>query len=676
MSRDWRATIRRGLRKPPRVILRRVGDEARAELDRFLAPWRARRLDARCLVRQFGVSNIDALWAHLSQLPYFATTGRVARAEYESICPGDTDRILRDAEHALGNEVDLLGSGPMCLGESITWNKDYKSDFHWSDDYIRSIEYANPERPSDVKFPWEVSRLQWLMPAGQAYLLTGEERYARKVRDVLSDWIARNPYAASVNWVVTMEVALRILSWSWFFHVFKASEAWRGHLFRERFITALFLHCDFAARHLERSDVNGNHYTADAAGLVFAGLFFRGCEQAARWLDKGWRILVSELPLQVSADGVDFEGSVAYHRLVQELFFLPALYRECHALQTPPSYRDRVAAMARFSQAYTQPDGAAPLVGDADDARALPFGGQGINDHRYLAGIVGGHWGQCDLIGSFSGSKSEVFWLLGAEAADRLPDREFPPPASSRSFPEGGYYILGYRNNHVFVDCAPVGLAGRGGHGHNDCLSFEAALAGEKLISDCGAYLYTASYEDRNLFRSTAYHNTPRIDGEEINRFIRPDYLWNLHYDARPRVDSWEASTLQSTLRAGHSGFERLTNPVSHSRLFVLRHRIDSLYIRDYFEGEKEHRIEIPLHLAPGVSIRGRQNDRVTLVTASGMTFVLAWESRDFLLNVDEGRVSQSYGVVCPSVRLVFQYQGKLPIAFCAHLSAEDVRSE
>ncbi len=34
------------------------------------------------------------------------------------------------------------------------------------------------------------------------------------------------------------------------------------------------------------------------------------------------------------------------------------------------------------------------------------------------------------------------------------------------------------RNNvdHVFIDCGPLGLAGRGGHGHNDCLAFEAVL--------------------------------------------------------------------------------------------------------------------------------------------------------------------------------------------------------
>ena len=71
-----------------------------------------------------------------------------------------------------------------------------------------------------------------------------------------------------------MEAALRILSWTWFFRVFHGSRAWADSVFRERFLCALYLHGDFTDRHFEISDVNGNHCTADGAGLAFAGLFF------------------------------------------------------------------------------------------------------------------------------------------------------------------------------------------------------------------------------------------------------------------------------------------------------------------------------------------------------------------------------------------------------------------
>ena len=244
---------------------------------------------------------------------------------------------------------------------------------------MRDIVYVNPHDTSDVKVPWELSRLQWLMPAGQAYLLDGDERYAEAVRAVLEDWIDANPCAGTVNWSCTMEAALRILSWTWFFHVFHGSRAWADPAFRERFLCALYLHGDFTERHLEHSDVNGNHCTADAAGLVFAGLFFGPGKDPERWLARGWSLLQEELPRQVSPDGVDFEASVAYHRLVAELFLLPALYRRACGLDVPAEYRERLVAMARFTAAYSRPDGGTPLWGDADDARALPLGSQALH---------------------------------------------------------------------------------------------------------------------------------------------------------------------------------------------------------------------------------------------------------------------------------------------------------
>jgi hypothetical protein len=668
MSRDWLGMIRRGIRKPPKVIARRLSDEVRSELDRFVAPLRAKQLTGSRLVKAFGLQDIDALWDYLGKLPYAAQVENVNVGEYEKIFPGDAIRIINMAENAIHHEVNLLGSGPVKLGNKIDWHRDYKSNFRWAPAYIRSIEYNNPDQPSDVKFPWEVSRLQWTIPAGQAYLLNKDEKYAIAVKDILLQWIDENPYAFSVNWACTMEVALRILSWTWLFHVFKASPAWRDKEFREKFLCVLYLHGEFTTRHLERSDINGNHYTADATGLVFAGLFFGGSKSAKRWLNAGWKILTEELQLQVSSDGVDFEGSIAYHRLVLELFFLPALYCIRRDLKVHNEYKERLIAMANFTAAYTQPDGNSPLIGDADDARALPFSVQGINDHRYLLGLIGSQWGNNELIKSFSGPKSEIYWLLGEENVATLPDQEFPPPAKSVPFSESGYYILGHDKSHVFVDCAPLGLAGRGGHGHNDCLSFEAVLSGEKLISDCGAYLYTASYKDRNLFRSTAYHNTPRIDGEEINRYIRPDYLWNLHYDAHPSVLHYESSSSISSLRASHSGYERLPEPVSFYRDFILNHENNTLHIEDQFKGKGKHRIEIPLHLAPGVTIQELGDRWLRLISNSGGIYLLKWDASPFRLLIDQGRVSVSYGVLCEVVRIMFVYHGTLPISFCISL--------
>src|SRR5262249_14794765 len=149
-----------------------------------------------------------------------------------------------------------------------------------------------------------------------------------------------------------------------------------------------------------------------------------------------------ELPRQVLSDGVDFESSTAYHRLVLELFLLPALYREAQGFATPEHYRERLIEMARFTRAYTRPTGDAPLWGDADDARVLPLSNQPLNDHRYLLGLVGSAWNVADLQDAFSGPQDEVFWLLGPEACAHFPQRDRSPACSSQSFSEAGVYVL------------------------------------------------------------------------------------------------------------------------------------------------------------------------------------------------------------------------------------------
>jgi hypothetical protein len=458
-----------------------------------------------------------------------------------------------------------------------------------------------------------------------------------------------------------MEVALRIIVWSWFFHVFWRSAAWEDHDFRARFLGCLFLHGRYTERYLEYSDVNGNHCTADAAGLVFAGLFFGVGRAPRRWQRVGWKILQEELLHQVFPDGVDHEASVAYHRLVQELFLLPALYRQAQSLEVPVSFRNRVIAMSRFTMAYSRPSGCVPLWGDADDARVLPFGHQAINDHRYLFGLVGCAWQEQELRTAFSGPRDEVFWLLGPEACAQLPDvGRSTVRLASQAFPRGGVFVIRNDRDHIFLDCGPIGLAGRGGHGHNDCLSFEAVLDDTHLVTDCGAYLYTASYEERNHFRSTAYHNTPRINQEEINRFIGPNCLWTLHNDAFPEVYRWDCNAVRDLFEGGHTGYRRLPDPITPVRTLALDHGRHGLVVRDRFDSREMNyvELEVPLHLAEGVCVEINPLGTVELM-AGGRRFRLVWFGMgNWSIERARARVSPTYGVALPIWRLIWRYRG------------------
>jgi uncharacterized heparinase superfamily protein len=646
---------RRVVRMSPRYVAARVMSEAERELDRWLAPRRERELTVDKLLRLANATSLDALWARLAERPFPAVTQGLSIEAIDALDRGESDRIFQAAERACNRIVDMLGMEPTALGQPIDWSRDYRVDMGWPHGFARAIDYVNRDRPSDVKVPWEISRLQWLIPAGQAYVLTGDERYAVAAREIIGEWIAGNPLAYTVNWSCTMEAAMRIFTWTWLFHVFAGSAAWEDQGFRTQFLAALYLHGDFTRRHIEKADINGNHYTADLAGLVMAGLFFGEVGDAPRWAREGWDGLVAELPRQVLADGVDYEASCAYHRLVFELLAWPAFFRRRLGLDVPEAYAERLRQMARFTASYARADGTSPLWGDADDARTLPFGCQPIGDHRYVMGMAALGLRAGDLAGAFSGPRSELIWMFGPERAAALTPTAQKAVASA-AFPDGGCYVMRDVDTHVFIDCGPLGLKGRGGHGHNDALSFEAWLDGAPLIVDSGCYVYTASFEERNRFRSTASHNTPQVDGEEINRF-NVENLWSISDDARPKCLKWEEATEAITFAGMHRGYTRAG--ITVQRTIRLDRNARALEVADVVNGSGKHEVTVPLHLACGATV-DRADGAIRLQSA-GRRFEILTAGAGWDIVIEPSYVAPSYGVRVPSHRAVWRYRGELP---------------
>ena len=207
--------IRRGWRKPPRVIAQWLMRQAVARFDQFMAPRRAWRLTPSRLLDLLRGASLDSLWIRLAEAPPPAFAGPVSLEKYEALCPGDGERILAAADDACRRRVDLLGSGPVDLGTPIDWHKDFKSGHSWPVVPCRRLDVLDLGRDSDVKVPWELSRLQWLIPVGQAYLLCGDERHAKAVREIITEWATANPLARGVNWACTMDVALRGMTLVW-----------------------------------------------------------------------------------------------------------------------------------------------------------------------------------------------------------------------------------------------------------------------------------------------------------------------------------------------------------------------------------------------------------------------------------------------------------------------------
>ncbi len=289
---------------------------------------------------------------------------------FRDLFPNEENNVILAADLACLHVFDLLGSGPCPLGENIDWQLDFKSGHRWNEKaFYIDIQPAPFPGGYDIKVPWELSRCQHFAWLGQAYWLTGNEKYAREFCNQVDDWIAKNPPQLGVNWACTMEVAIRAVNWLWGYAFFRHSQSVSDD-FHLRFYLSLLEHGRHIFNNLEWSwKLTSNHYLSDIVGLVYLGLFLPELKEAQTWREFGLRELEVEMFKQVYPDGVSFEASTNYHRLTTELFLSATILAELNGHQFSKRYIERLVKMIDVIHSIFRPDGTTAVIGDQDNGR-------------------------------------------------------------------------------------------------------------------------------------------------------------------------------------------------------------------------------------------------------------------------------------------------------------------
>jgi uncharacterized heparinase superfamily protein len=574
----------------------------------------------------------------------------------------------RDADKALKHVFDLLGSGECDLGARINWHQDFKSGREWPVVYHEDIPEVDFSDDSDIKVPWELSRFYHFVTMGKAYVCTGNEAYTREFLSQLDDWTACNPAGYGVNWRLAMEVAIRAINLCWAYFLFRGSELFTAER-RARVASLLVVHGRYIRHNLEfdrrviagkLTRMNGNHYLADLAGLVYLGVLLRGRE-AEGWLRFALGELKEELATQVLRDGAHWELSPHYHRLVLEMLMGCGALCMQNGIALPALMGDAVRRMLSFTEACLAPSGLCPRMRDADDGRITPLGLTEYRDHRHLLALGAVLFGDGEVPASLLPCSEDVLWMLGIKGYRKLHARADRPRASV-AFGDAGYYVMRKDDDvHLLINCATVGMGGNyGGHSHCDCLSFELFWNGVTFITDSGTYGYSGSPSWRNRFRSTAFHNTACVDGAEINRF-QETVLFAMENDAKPRVNGWSSGDDRDELDAEHYGYARLSDPVTHRRRFTLDKRERTLLLVDDFIGAGAHAIDVFFTVDPCCAVT-ECGPRLIQIRHEDACVLLSFDGGDgWDLRVTEGWVSGGYGRKTPTRKVALSRKGSIP---------------
>jgi hypothetical protein len=524
----------------------------------------------------------------------------------------ETRRYTEAADRILAGRFDVFALKNVTLGFPPRWNVDPKSGIEVPLEFGFGFDYRDAARVGDIKYLWEINRHLELVTLAQAWHLAADERYARGARLLLDSWLEQCPYPRGVNWCASLEPAIRLVNWSFAWHLlgsegsvlFAGAE---GRAFRGRWLQSIYRHCHFIARHGSRHSSANNHLLGEAAGLFIASLTWPLWPESRRWRLEARAALAREALRQNFEDGVNKEQALWYHHAVADLLALAGLHARANGCDFDARYWGALKSMLDFLASIMDVAGGVPAIGDADEGvpvRLVPATAPAwCGVYRSLLATGAVLFERPPFGFKAGGFDEKSRWLLGDAAAGRFAalaaSREGLPVR--RAFARGGYYILGEKFEtpeevRIVADAGALGYLSIAAHAHADALAFTLTVAGKPFLIDPGTYAYHTEGAWRRYFRGTSAHNTVRVDGEDQSLFAGP-FLWLRH--AAATVDEFVCSPRRQLLSAHHDGYRRLPDPLVHRRTWRYDAFRATLAVCDELLCGGTHAIEILWHFAP-----------------------------------------------------------------------------
>jgi hypothetical protein len=513
--------------------------------------------------------------------------------------------LVDAAERVSRNRLSFFDLDDVHLGDPIDWHRDHASRRAAPLVVSHRIDYRDFAAVGDCKLVWEPNRHHQLVVLARAYRATGEERFALTLLRQLESWLDANPFGRGMNWRSPLELGIRLITWSCALDLIAPCLDAETPLL-SRVADSIYDHSWQIARNYSRGSSANNHLIGEAAGVFVANSLYSSLPDAARRRDEAARLLESEIERQTYPDGCTREHAFGYHLFVAQFFLVCKRVAECTGQRFSAAYDERLERMIDFAVSMMEASRSLPKLGDSDDGYVLDLG-EPVDDYDSWLAIGCRLFARADLAARLERAPQTAYWLFGPEGTDAVErQRSAAPPGaelSSKAYRDSGYCLLQCGSPSVgdqvsvLFDCAELGYGSIAAHGHADALSVVVRAYGRDLLVDAGTYDYFSYPEWRSYFRSTAAHNTVRIDGRDQSVMLGP-FLWGRR--ARAELVRFASDGRKTLAQGRHDGYAKLPAAVHHSRTVVLDAEARVVSLVDELEGEGEHDVELFFHLAPG----------------------------------------------------------------------------
>lgn len=506
--------------------------------------------------------------------------------------------LINAANRSAEYRFSFFGYPAVSLEHPVDWHHDPFANVRWPASPSHRIDHRTAA--GDVKWIWELNRLQHLPWLAQAWLFTGDDRYSRAAFTQLDSWMEQNPAGRGIAWRGAFEAGLRAVSICVALQGLRDSPELTTERYR-RIVTMLAQSQLFCWRQRSLFSSANNHLIGEMVGLAVISMMLPELRSAAQWERRAITTLTMEASKQILPDGSGAEQSVGYQLATAELLHLVAallIQRDGHA---PLPITDAIARSGAYLSAVVGEHDPDPRYGDSDQEFALRLGPEDARDIRGHLGLIATLSG--DDAGLNSGSNS-----LGAEwfraltqsnpAGNSMSDSERRVGNEHQSFvaSDGGLVVLRDGRRRTTMDTGPLGYLSIAAHGHADALAVSLSDNGEDLIGDPGTGSYYRHPQWREVMRGTRAHSTVCVDGQDQSVIGGP-FLWTRH--AHTRVRGVNLNT--GVVDAEHDGYTRLPGRVVHRRWLIAPPTDRAQLVVDLVSGTGIHEVRTSWPLSPSL---------------------------------------------------------------------------
>jgi asparagine synthase (glutamine-hydrolysing) len=251
--------------------------------------------------------------------------------------------------------------------------------------YNEETASQRSQRHYDIKFVWEPNRFAFVYTLVRAYAASQNEEYPEAFWTLIEDWARHNPPNTGPNWMDGQEIALRLMAWTFGYHVFLNSPSTTPER-KEKFTLYVAAQAERIYKNIGYAiSTHSNHTISEAFGLWMVGLLFPELKHAEKYLSLGKQLLEDEAANQIFPDGSYSMYSLNYHRFILHIYLYAIRLGEINNSPFSTQLIDSVSKSVEYiSHLLGSKVGDVPVYGSNDGALVLPLNNCDFTDYRPL----------------------------------------------------------------------------------------------------------------------------------------------------------------------------------------------------------------------------------------------------------------------------------------------------